>query len=217
MAATATEQHEFVGPMAHEARPRTICECGLRFDADVHLPTTTQPADKVDAQELIMTWQDANSPSAADKATPQWQWKGNELWTAHSSNGLSMDRLVLFAEFVCVPGVADGYKESILSALNQAAAVVALTEAAQANLAWHVAEELSIGSFQARMELCNYAQWLTRKALGDLSDYEGVPRLLLDTQTFSVDIARCDVEGCKALVREALDLAAVEQLRKGEA
>lgn len=65
-------------------------------------------------------------PAAADKAAPQWQWRGGELWTTHSSNGLSMDRLVLLADFVCVPAVADDYKKSILAALNQSAAVDAL-------------------------------------------------------------------------------------------
>ena len=87
-------------------------------------------------------------------------------------------------------------------------AFAALRDAAEANLAWSVAEDLSLGSFQARMELCSYSQWLTRKALGELSDYQGVPRLLLDPASMSVELARCNVDSCKALVREALEVAA---------
>jgi hypothetical protein len=96
----------------------------------------------------------------------------------------------------------------IVTAVN---AHSALVEAAQANFAWHIAEQLSLGSFQARMELCGYSQWLTRKALGEVSDYQGVPRLLLDQSTMNVELERRDVDGCKALVRETLAEAALAQ------
>lgn len=88
--------------------------------------------------------------------------------------------------------------------------LVALRTAAEANLAWNLAEELNLGSFQARMELCSYSQWLTRQALGANAEYKGVPRIVLDLETVEARLVRCDVEGCKALVREVLERAALK-------
>jgi hypothetical protein len=74
--------------------------------------------------------------------------------------------------------------------------------ACRAHLAWELAERDMSITFQARMELCNYAQWLTRKALGEVADYVGVPRIIL--QSFSPKLVRADEKQCEAIVAEML-------------
>lgn len=51
-------------------------------------------------------------------ALKPWEWKGDELWGAHKASGLTMGRLILFANFVAVPDVAEGWKRHIADALN---------------------------------------------------------------------------------------------------
>lgn len=52
-----------------------------------------------------------------------------------------------------------------------------LVRACRACRAWHIAEQESIGTHQARMELCSLSEHLVRRALGDDVDepYAGVP------------------------------------------
>ncbi len=55
-----------------------------------------------------------------------------------------------------------------------------LKEAAEAVLIWFDAEDKGLGSFHDRMDLCHYAEWATRTALGqDMGAFKGVPRLVL--------------------------------------
>lgn len=93
----------------------------------------------------------------------------------------------------------------------RADACAALAAAAKANFAWHIAEEKSLGSFTARLELCNYSQWLTRKALDQVGEYSGVPRLLLDPGSLSAEIVRATVEECETLIRDAVALAILKE------
>lgn len=65
--------------------------------------------------------------------------------------------------------------------------------ALQAHHAWALAEDIhEIASFDERMDLCKYAQWLTDVALGLTTvPFSGVPHLLR---------AAKDEEACAALV-----------------
>jgi hypothetical protein len=77
----------------------------------------------------------------------------------------------------------------------------ATMKACRAHHAWSLAEKDSEVSFSARMELCNYAQWLTEAALFGLgSDYAGVPHLVLIGG--DVSLSRESVEGCERLIEE---------------
>lgn len=84
-----------------------------------------------------------------------------------------------------------------------------LLAACEAHAAWQWAEENhEIASFQWRMELCCYAQWLTARALqksqGEepMDDYRGVPRLGMywDSDGISVDIERGTETACQEVV-----------------
>lgn len=53
-------------------------------------------------------------------------------------------------------------------------------EALEAVVAWFDAEDQHTGSFHDKMELCNYAEWVSRKALGqEVGEYVPVPKLLI--------------------------------------
>ena len=55
-----------------------------------------------------------------------------------------------------------------------------LQEAAEAMLRWFEAEDKHLGTFHDRMDLCQYVEWASRKALGeDVGEFEGVPRLII--------------------------------------
>jgi hypothetical protein len=92
-----------------------------------------------------------------------------------------------------------------------------LLQAAEAHAAWAYAEEGHglISTFNERMELCNYAEYLTNKALamirGELlpTDYEGLPRIVVRFPLASVERAeeneiRASVDRLLAAYREAL-------------
>lgn len=52
--------------------------------------------------------------------------------------------------------------------------------AAEAVVRWFDAEAHNLGSFHDKMDLCKFAEWATRKALGeDNGDFVGVPRLVI--------------------------------------
>jgi hypothetical protein len=57
-----------------------------------------------------------------------------------------------------------------------------LLEACIANAVWFFAENNSRGTFYDRMDMCSFAEWTTKKALGIecSKKWEGVPRLLLE-------------------------------------
>lgn len=79
-------------------------------------------------------------------------------------------------------------------------------KALRAHRAWDLAERTNIGTFHDRMELCNYAQWLTEKTLRLIDGepegepFEGVPRLLLNPATFVVDRVTIDEGAAQSLV-----------------
>ncbi len=57
-----------------------------------------------------------------------------------------------------------------------------LREAVEASVQWFEAEDKHLGTFHDRMDMCNYAEWISRKALGqDVGKFEGVPRLITTT------------------------------------
>ena len=69
----------------------------------------------------------------------------------------------------------------------QAVSLIEVMQTAlEAHELWEKAEREHLGSFHQRMELCNYAEWLTRKALAAVrgqqfeEEYEGVPRIILE-------------------------------------
>lgn len=77
--------------------------------------------------------------------------------------------------------------------------------ALQANEVWHIAEDKSLGTFHQRVELCNYSEWITRKALaadgGAPFDepFQGMPRILIDVMTFTPRLERIDEDQAKEL------------------
>lgn len=57
-----------------------------------------------------------------------------------------------------------------------------LQAAGEAMVRWFDAEDQTLGSFHDRMDLCKYAEWAARRALGeDVGEFEGVPRLIIST------------------------------------
>lgn len=55
-----------------------------------------------------------------------------------------------------------------------------LQKAATAMVAWFDAEKKDTGTFWEKADLCKYAEWAARKALGqDVGEFEGIPRLFL--------------------------------------
>lgn len=53
-------------------------------------------------------------------------------------------------------------------------------QAITAIVQWFDAERMNLGSFHDRMELCNYAEWLARKAAGqDVGEYHGIPKITI--------------------------------------
>jgi len=58
-----------------------------------------------------------------------------------------------------------------------------LEAAVEAAVLWFDAEDEYLGTFHDRMDLCCYAEWAARKAIGqDAGDFKGVPRLLITTK-----------------------------------
>lgn len=52
--------------------------------------------------------------------------------------------------------------------------------AVEAMVLWFDAENQNLGSFHEKMDLCAYAEWTARRAMGqDVGDFKGVPRLVL--------------------------------------
>jgi hypothetical protein len=92
-----------------------------------------------------------------------------------------------------------------------------LLQAAEAHAAWAYAEEghgLN-STFNERMELCNYAEFLTNNALALMrgealpSEYEGVPRIVVQfphayLDRADADEARASVDRLLTAYREAL-------------
>lgn len=92
-------------------------------------------------------------------------------------------------------------------AVKVAAELVAARMALRAHQAWSWSEKSKLSglvSFQAKMELCNYAEHLTSVALGDCAEYVGVPRLMI-TPEFSAHIVRADAENCESLIDQVFD------------
>ena len=55
-----------------------------------------------------------------------------------------------------------------------------LLKAVEANVSWFEAEDKHLGTFHDRMDMCSYAEWASRKAIGqDVGEFKGVPRLIL--------------------------------------
>lgn len=55
-----------------------------------------------------------------------------------------------------------------------------LLEACKAMVLWFDAEDKNLGTFHDKMDLCKYAEWAARKALGqEVGEFEGVPKLVL--------------------------------------
>lgn len=61
-----------------------------------------------------------------------------------------------------------------------------LLEAVRANMLWFIAETDGLGSHTDRMNLCSYAQWTARRALGlpHAEEWRCVPQLIF---TFNKD------------------------------
>jgi len=81
--------------------------------------------------------------------------------------------------------------------------------ALEACWAWHVAERKNLGSFDARMELSNYSEYATRRALAAIygqkfdEPYQGVPHLMIDVVgPLGCHLARANEEIAAALVKE---------------
>lgn len=56
-----------------------------------------------------------------------------------------------------------------------------LEHAALANYIWHKAESESLGSFHDRMDLCQYSDWICKKAIERKEEeFNFVPRILLE-------------------------------------
>lgn len=95
-----------------------------------------------------------------------------------------------------------------------------LLQAAEAHAAWAYAEEghgLN-ATFNERMELCNYAEYLTNNALALMrgetlpAEYEGIPRIVVRFPLASVECIdeqqiRASVDRLIAAYREALRIA----------
>ena len=68
---------------------------------------------------------------------------------------------------------------------NAADLIECMQKALEAHERWFEAELEHQGTFQQRMELCCYAEWLTRQALARVrgesftEEFQGVPRLIL--------------------------------------
>ncbi len=96
----------------------------------------------------------------------------------------------------------------------------AMRGALEACAAWHWAETQHDISQEAKMELCNFSEWLTLRALllteGDpsMETYHGVPSMVIWPE---VRIRRADEEGARAIVDQVIKLwrAAVQSHKEG--
>jgi len=76
--------------------------------------------------------------------------------------------------------VDEAEREAVLAApTGYAPSYADLLEAVKAYMMWHIAEDKNLGTFHAKMDLCSYAEWAGKKALGLPHDeiWRGVPRL----------------------------------------
>lgn len=56
-----------------------------------------------------------------------------------------------------------------------------LEQAVKANYIWHKAESENLGTFYDRMDLCQYSDWICKKAIdGDSKEFTFVPRIIID-------------------------------------
>jgi len=98
-----------------------------------------------------------------------------------------------------------------------------LLQAAEAHAAWAYAEEGHglVSTFNERMELCNYAEFLTNNALALMrgeklpAEYEGIPRIVVRFPLVSVGRVdeteiRASVDRLLTAYREALRIAPAE-------
>ena len=128
-------------------------------------------------------------------------------------------RDTLHAELAVATANADAYRlsmdEAHAEAMRDKAELARVREALEAHEAWAEAEHGSLGTFHQRMELCNYAEWLTEKVLAELrgepfnKTFEGVPRLLIEPGTLVVNRIVIDEEQAKKLAQAALAAAPV--------
>ena len=108
---------------------------------------------------------------------------------------LEMDHIwhgqdVSISHLACVEKMQDGAKrlvasnERLLKRAEKAEAEnVRLREAVEAEVLWHDSEDdHKTTTFDERMDLCHYSEWLAKRAIGrDVTDeYEGIPRLVLN-------------------------------------
>lgn len=106
----------------------------------------------------------------------------------------------------------NGFKEIYEPSPND---VDLMRQALRAHRAWHAAEEeihRNLTTFNERMVLCNFAQWLTAKVFGHAEDYNGVPHLVVWP---IVEIRRDEIEEAQALVEKVM--TAVEAARDQQA
>lgn len=82
--------------------------------------------------------------------------------------------------------------------------------ALEAHAAWHWAENTTgVSTFHENMELCNYSQWLTARALAQAAgmphteDFSGVPRMLIGFDGARID--RATQQSAQAIVDRIID------------
>lgn len=78
--------------------------------------------------------------------------------------------------------VAEAEREAVLAAPHgYAPPYDDLLEAVKAYMLWQIAEDKNLGTFHAKMDLCSYAEWAGKKALGLPHDpeWKGVPRIVI--------------------------------------
>jgi hypothetical protein len=78
--------------------------------------------------------------------------------------------------------VDEAEREAALAApFGYAPSYADLLEAVKAYMLWHVAEDKNLGTFHAKMDLCSYAEWAGKKALGlpHAPEWKGVPRIAI--------------------------------------
>jgi hypothetical protein len=82
--------------------------------------------------------------------------------------------------------------------------------ACRAHLAWELAEESreEIATFNERMDLCNYAQWLTRQALGGTEEFSGVPHIFISVRPLGAEIGRLTIQKCEELIERIFQATA---------
>lgn len=75
-------------------------------------------------------------------------------------------------------------------------------------VAWFEAESEpnKTTTFDERVELCNYAEWCARRALGLAAEtYEGIPHIGIDMAGPSAHLFRCNRDEAKSLADRVLE------------